>query len=247
MKCSPYKPDFFWLHIKKAGGQSTRRLLAPYYKCVERNKRPECFIQNQPEYYNDILNNFRIPLGTYQLRRSLFAKRFLYPETWEELYRFAFVREPIDRAVSMFFHLFWRHPRNASTEKKIVHFLLHPRKFLSKPYAFDWFLERIEAVRCMEGVYSIRDLHILTHTAPVWDDVTDESGKVILCNLFRLENLEEKVARVFRECGLPSAQTSETLRVNKKPDHCFYEPTPGQKKQIANLFPKDFDLYQAAE
>ena len=63
------------------------------------------FIQAQPEQYNAILNNFRIPLGEYQFRRSLFAKTYLYPQVWDSIVRFAFVREPISRCISAFFYL----------------------------------------------------------------------------------------------------------------------------------------------
>lgn len=63
------------------------------------------FIQAQPEQYNAILNNFRIPLGEYQFRRSLFAKTYLYPQVWDSIVRFAFVREPISRCISAFLYL----------------------------------------------------------------------------------------------------------------------------------------------
>ena len=49
--------NFFWLHIKKSAGISTRKLLQPYYKEVDRVKRPKNFIQSSPAEYNDILNN----------------------------------------------------------------------------------------------------------------------------------------------------------------------------------------------
>lgn len=96
---------FFWLHVKKSAGTSIRRVLAPEYIDVERSRRPMNFIQAQPEQYNAILNNFRIPLGEYQFRRSLFAKTYLYPQVWDSIVRFAFVREPISRCISAFLYL----------------------------------------------------------------------------------------------------------------------------------------------
>ena len=93
---------FFWLHIKKAGGTSIRSMLQPHYREVDRTQRPPCFIQSSPVEYNDILNNYRVVLGDYQFRRALFAKTYLYPDHWDRILSFAFVREPTSRAVSMF-------------------------------------------------------------------------------------------------------------------------------------------------
>ena len=97
----------FWLHIKKSAGQATRKALEPYYVQTERKNNPKSFIQAPKEEWNDILNNFRTPLGPYQFRRSLFAQRYLYENEFEAMLKFAFVREPIDRCISQFFYL-WR-------------------------------------------------------------------------------------------------------------------------------------------
>ncbi len=69
--------DFFWLHIKKSGGQTIRSLLKPYYREVDRDKKPKNFAQAEYGEYNDILNNYRFVLGEYQFKRCLFAKTFL--------------------------------------------------------------------------------------------------------------------------------------------------------------------------
>ena len=97
--------DFFWLHIKKSAGISTRELLKPFYNEVDRLRKPKTFIQADPREYNDIINNFRVVLGDYQFKRTLFAKEFLYKDKWSSICSFAFSREPIDRCVSMFYYL----------------------------------------------------------------------------------------------------------------------------------------------
>ena len=100
--------QLFWLHVKKSAGTTTRSLLQPYYVEVDRDKKPKTFIQSTPEEYNDILNNYRVVLGEYQFKRCLFAKKYLYPEKWDDMFSFAFSREPTDRCVSMFYYLFWK-------------------------------------------------------------------------------------------------------------------------------------------
>ena len=79
------KKQLFWLHVKKSAGITTRALLRPHYVEVDRTKKPKNFIQAAPEEYNDILNNYRVVLGKYQFKRCLFAKKFLYPEKWDEI------------------------------------------------------------------------------------------------------------------------------------------------------------------
>lgn len=135
----------FWLHVKKSAGGTVRRLLGPHYLQAERLRKPVNFIQSDPAAWNDILNNFRIPLGEYQFRRCLFARRYLYPDSWEARLRFAFARHPVERAVSAFFYL--RVPRGG--QNSFVH---HARK-LRRPVPekdgglFDLFLDLVEEAR----------------------------------------------------------------------------------------------------
>ena len=84
------------------------KALYPYYKEVDRVQKPKIFVQSNFSEYNDILNNYRIPLGEYTFKRALFAKKYLYKENWDKLFSFAFSREPIDRCISMFYYLFWQ-------------------------------------------------------------------------------------------------------------------------------------------
>ncbi|MCH2075370.1 MAG: hypothetical protein MK180_00590 [Rhodobacteraceae bacterium] len=70
----------FWLHVKKSAGQSTRNVLAPHYREVDRSAQLANFIQSPVEDYNDLLNTYLTPLGPHQLRRILFAKNPLYPD-----------------------------------------------------------------------------------------------------------------------------------------------------------------------
>lgn len=67
--------NLFWLHIKKSGGSAIRNALQPYYTLVDRIEKPANFIQSQPSQYNDILNNYRVVLGEYTHKRTLFAKK----------------------------------------------------------------------------------------------------------------------------------------------------------------------------
>lgn len=234
----------FWLHVKKSAGGTVRRLLGPHYLQAERLRKPVNFIQSDPAAWNDILNNFRIPLGEYQFRRCLFARRYLYPDSWEARLRFAFARHPVERAVSAFFYL--RVPRGG--QNSFVH---HARKLrLPVPEEdgglFDLFLDLVEEARASDTIYAPVDLHFTTHTAAMWDDVTDEAGKLLLSHVYRVESLHPALCELFELAGIGDGPPEVAPRVNARKPELSYQPTRAQKARIEALYSRDFDLYETA-
>ena len=241
----PYD-DFFWLHIKKSAGLTTRSLLQPHYREVDRSRQPKSFLQAAPEEYNDILNNYRVPLGEYQFRRCAFAKKYLYPDSWESLYSFAFIREPVDRCLSMFYSLYWENDTLKNQIKSIVEQSVKSRKLhLSTAYAFDHFLDLIRQSQDSPSIYIPRGIKFSTHTARMWEDIADDAGQVLLTSVYRLENLAEGINQVFEACGIEKRLDGPIQRVNKNPNRTAYRPNPGQRKKIQLLFERDFDLYES--
>lgn len=235
---------FFWLHIRKSAGTSARKLLQPNYTEVERMKRPKTFIQAKPEEYNDILNNHRVVLGDYQFRRTLFAKKHLYPDTWESIYSFAFSREPIDRCISMFYYLFYRKTNSISRIAKNIK--NHKKIILSASYSFDRFLDLIDkAHNHSESIY-MPNLHFTTHTAPMFDDVTDMEGNILLTKVYRMEDLIEGINDVYKQCGIDQVISNEKAHYNKNKKRDYYQPTKLQKQKIMKLYENDFELYENA-
>jgi len=242
-----HKP-FFWLHIKKSAGSTTRQLLEPHYTTLENVKKPKIFIQAQKNEYNDILNNHKIPLGEYQFRRGLFAKKFLYPDEWDNTFSFAFSREPVDRCVSMFFYLFWKRT-DRNFIKRLAEVLKqsgkHKKVLWNTSYAFDLFLDLIQQAQVSDSIYRPVKLHFTTHVNPMWNDITDEDNNIILTKLFRMENLTESINQVFEECGIDKKipQKSTSYNVNKK--RRPYEPSKEQLKVIQQIYKNDFEIYES--
>lgn len=238
--------NIFWLHVKKSAGITTRALLSPHYVEVDRARRPKNFIQAEFHEYNDILNNFRVVLGEYQFRRSLFAKRYLYKEQWEKMFSFAFAREPIDRCISMFFYLYWNNDTFLKKMLRPVQRTIQTKKLqINTSYAFDAFLDCVQEARVSESIFLPLDLHFTTHTAPMWDDVTDEDGNILLSAIFRLENLAEGVNTAFEECGIEKrVEMRKRSNINKsrKP----LSPTKSQRNKIVQVYSKDLELFESA-
>lgn len=236
-------PPFFWLHIKKSAGSSLRSLLSPEYITVEKVHRPINFIQANPSQYNDILNNFRIPLGEYQFRRCLFAKTYLYPDTWNKWQSFAFVRNPLDRAISAFHYLRKPNGRERSFIQDMPKALeFDPTQGLD--YQFDVFLNLVARARQSPSIYGPVNLHFSTHVAPMWDDVTDNNGKVLLRHIFRLEEMEHGLNTVYAACGLTKKFDFANAAKNKGDYDADFTLSPLQKRKIGNLYKNDFDLYE---
>lgn len=240
--------QLFWLHIKKSAGITTRNLLQPYYIEVDRSRNPKNFIQATPEEYNDILNNYRVVLGEYQFKRCLFAKKYLYPDSWDNLFSFAFSREPIDRCISMFFYLYRKENTYLNYLKGIFRGNPSIRKFYGNTaYAFDVFLELVQESQESNSVYSPRGIHFSTHTAPMWNDITDDEGNILLSSVFRLENLHYGINRAFKECGIEKRQSESSTILNRNKKRKSYTPTKYQRNKIKAIYRHDFELYENAK
>jgi len=232
---------FFWLHIKKNGGGTIRRLLAPEYVLAERSKRPVNFIQSDRSLHNDILNNYRMPLGEFQFRRAQFAKSVLFPDIWDDIPRFAFLRHPAERAVSAFHYL--GKPRGKERSflqvRKMQKSSLHGQ--------FDLFLELIAESQTSDTHSGPVNVHFAAHVNPVWNDITDNAGQNLLSHLYRLEDLIPAIEEILQICGIDRKLSQSPPIVNAFNGDEKYKPTQEQIRVIEQLYSKDFDLFETTE
>lgn len=237
---------FFWLHVKKSAGITVRQLMQPYYKRVDRTKKPASFIQSSPEEYNDILNNYRVLLGEYQFKRCLFAVKYLYPDSWDNTLSFAFSREPTQRCISMFYYLYWQ-GKGALRIKSAIKQSLKTRTLqFNTSYAFDVFLDNIQKTLESDSIYEPLGSHFSTHIVPMWNDVTDFEGNILITKIFRLENLIEGLNQVFEECELEKRLKREERKLNQNSSKGHYKPSKHQISKIESIYSYDFELYENA-
>ena len=226
---------FFWIHIKKSGGQSLRELLQPYYALTDRSRRPECFISAAPEYWNDILNNYRVPLGSLQFRRALFAARHLYPDDWPQMLSFAFSREPISRCLSMYRFLLGDLTHVAATRGI---------SFTSEEQRFGFFLQLVQETFQSDTNAGPCGLRFSTHVNPMWNDVTDDNGKLCVTEIFRLDDMLPALRQVFAECGLSAANLEQRVSRNQTKKEDVHESlATAFAPEIERLYEGDFYLY----
>jgi hypothetical protein len=237
--------QLFWLHIKKSAGITTRSLLQPYYTEVERGK-VNSFDQAEKKEYNDILNNYRTNLGEYQLKRCQFAEKYLYPGTWEEMFSFAFAREPVDRCVSMFYYLYYKERGLLANILRSAKLSIRSMKLLSynSNYAFDTFLECVGEAHYNNSIKCPHGHHFTTHTAPMWGDITDPEGKILLSQVYRLDNLIEGINAAYEQCGIPQKVEKSTKRLNQNNRRKSFSPSKEHKRKIGLLYEKDYQVYE---
>lgn len=238
--------NFLYLHIRKSGGTTVKNLLKPYY--VETNRNfPKNFIQASTNEYNDVLNNHVVVLGEYHNKRMLFAKNFLFKEDWNELYKFTFVREPIERCNSMFFYL---------VRKNKPAFIKLLRKFKIKfdgkkfennlQYAFSTFLNNVEASRNSGTIHKPFDIHFLTHTAKAFDDITDLDGQILVNDIFDIKNLNNDLKIIFNKLGILNYKIPQKAHLNKSNKEKFKLKQYHYEK-IMELYKEDFEIYESLE
>ncbi|AHM03927.1 hypothetical protein roselon_01545 [Roseibacterium elongatum DSM 19469] len=236
------RPPFFWLHIKKSAGQSTRARLHPHYVTVDRTHRIQNFPDSTPREWNDILNNYRVPLGRWQFRRALYARDFLYKDEWPAMPRFAFSRDPLDRCLSAFFYLD-KPGRRGGVISRGAMIPFRPLRQAAIGYRFDRYLRKIEDVRASDRNDAPHGLHFATHTAAMWPDISDDAGTCLLSHVFDLRQMELGLALIHDLCGLPLPERPRTERVNENKRRLEFTPTRRQITKVEQLYEQDFVLH----
>ena len=216
--------DLFWLHIKKCGGQSLRKAMFPFYKELDR-KNPSSFIQLPKAYWNDNLNNYRVPLGDYDFKRSLFAKEFLFTSAeWQGMFKFAIVRNPFDRIISNWLYL-------KPISRKAI-----PR-WLRGKLSLESFCDMLPEL--WETKY---DRHLASHTAPIWPDVSDQRGECLLDYIGRLETIDDSLKEIEKKSGLKFKSITKNNSNIKRKRYRNYISRSSRRK-IEQLYRQDFEKF----
>lgn len=219
---------FFWLHIKKVAGTSIRKALDDVY--VQTNRfQPTAFIALPKEQWNDNLNNFRVPLGEYDFRRMLFAKRFLYSQDeFDEMFKFVFVRNPYARAVSA-----WKYLISSNTRWKYL------KKIIPQKKCFELFLKQLP-YHWREK----RNRHIFTHTAPMYSDIIDKEGKLLVNHIGKHENIQKDFDDICTQIGINTRTIPKLNPTNDKIQHYSKYYTRKSKELIYTLYKDDIEFFR---
>ena len=150
---------------------------------------------------------------------------------------FAFVREPVSRALSLFRFL----------QPEIRSYAISLR--ISKCSAsdlFDLFLKMLLLQRESSVSSKPFGLRFSTHVNPAWSDIVDNDGNILLANLFRLDDLERGLGKVYSECGLELPKISPSIYnpTSRYGAIGTFLPSESQRARVLEYYQKDLFLYE---
>ena len=115
---------------------------------------------------------------------------------------------------------------------------------VSRSYAFDVFLDMVVAAQENVSIYQPLGDQFSTHTNPMWRDITDDEGNVLLKQVYRLENLVEGVNQVFEICGIDERREKGDKKINSGKTRQEFCPTKAQIKKIESIYANDFEIFE---
>ena len=208
-----YKYKFLFVHIAKTGGTSIRSALNPYrFKDVHFLPR---FICSKLSSFFDHKLGVKIPRHA----KAIAAMEMLPRELYDNLFKFAFVRNPWDLQVSSYHHIKRERPhliRHIDTFEEFLLWKLDPKR----PYQY------------------IIDTSITLQS----DYVIDLHGRIIVDFIGRYERLEKDFQEVCRRIGIETPKLPHRRKAtDRRPYQEYYNQRT--KALVAEHFKKDIELF----
>ena len=137
---------------------------------------------------------------------------------------FCFVRNPYDRLVGAYFYLI---EGGGNTEQDLSYQVI-----LSKYKDFSDFVMNIEKDGLLDKIIHLKPMH--------WF-VTDDSGKVVVKNIFKIENVEE-IDSFLLSIGVDKKLSETHVNIANR-DHYMVYINNEVNNEINKLYERDFELF----
>ncbi|EED36647.1 conserved hypothetical protein [Luminiphilus syltensis NOR5-1B] len=207
---------FLFVHIAKTGGTSVRGALQKY------RWRDPYYL---PQFIASKLSSItRHEVGIKLPRHSkIIAARELLPhEFFDELFKFAFVRNPWDLQVSSYHHIKRERPQ-----------------LLLENESFEDFLSRkLDPQRPWQ-------YHLDTSITPQSDYLIDLRGNVIADFIGRYENLQEDFSHCCERIGIPAPTLPHKRKADDRDRYRSYY-NDKTRDLVAQHFARDIELFDYA-
>ena len=212
---------FIFLHVAKTGGRSINVSLK------ERLGERGSFYTAQIDPRVDVIGR----------KLGVEARDLVGRDRWNDYFTFAFVRNPYDRAVSIYEHLRTTFVSDQGKPRRLQSAKAHLlEKILSH---LDREFESLTFADFVTGV--IRDRVVENYH---WDSqanaVTDESGDVMFDFLGRFENLQQDFEKCCGRIGIPTYQLPHHNRARRKDWKTYY--TPALLEIVHQCYAEDFEI-----
>ncbi len=206
-----HKYNFLFVHIAKTGGTSVRAALNKL-----RWQDPMYYL-TWPAHKVSALTGHKLGLKFPRHCHIIAAQEMLPDDFFDQLYKFAFVRNPWDLQVSSFHHIKRERPQhmNGITDfKEFMRWKLDPER----PYQY----------------------HIDTSLSLQSDYLVDLHGKMLVDFIGHYESLDEDFATVCDKIGVKIALPHKRQATDRKKDYRSYYDD-ATTELVANYFQKDIE------
>lgn len=204
-----HRHRFIFVHVPKNAGISIGEALAPFGDVPPRTP------------FRRALSKLPVPENPHKASFGLhasarWAKMKLPAEVFDGYLKFAVIRNPYDRAVSLYHFL---------TQKES-----HHRHATVKDMTFHRFLEHVGEKHWRHDETQLRC-------------VGDRSGRILLDRILRFETLDRDFAALAAELGLPGAPRLPRSNTSEHGAHTEYLDDPKTRALLERLFAVDFEAF----
>jgi len=216
MSILSHKHRFLYVHVAKTGGSSVDLALQGW--CP----RSEHFSTRTLDHRIDILGR----------RIAMEIRRHSTPQQWDSYYKFAFVRNPWDRAVSIFKNIQSSREMQAKDKRQILEEITRRLGIDEEDFTFDVFVKDVLRDRVFDNYHWDKQIYCFS----------DYDNRNLLDFIGRYENLQDDFNAICRNLRFT---TSRLPHVNKtQHDHYSSYYSKETEQIVGDLYREDVERFQ---
>lgn len=222
---------FVFVHIHKCAGTSVEVSLG-------KQLRHNDIVLGSTKSGEKNQDFFQKSIGLNKHSSATDARKWMGDDMWGKCFKFAFVRHPIDRLLSLYSYALRLAEGTPMTPEEKERFDSTGKVPDRAPY-------RYKAVKAALKSKSFSEfaLHPLTWedggSKPQWESVCDAQGNLIVDFIGKVETIEQDWARLLNHLGMEA----ELEVRNVSPGRGASQLTPEALEQVRQRYQKDFDLF----
>jgi len=215
MSIFSHQHKFIFVHVAKTGGTSVDVTLA-------RN------CDHSEQFYTRKLNSNVDVLGR---RIALELRPKATDEQWDQYFKFAFVRNPWDRTVSIFRHIQSAKKMKSKEKSRYLEEITRRLKIRPKDFTFEIFVKAVLRDRVFDNYHWDKQIHCFT----------DEDNQNLFDFIGRYENLQQDFDAICKRLGFPAVK----LPHHNKTGHDHYSSYYSAETEliVGQLYRDDVEMF----